>query len=113
MDRSVRDLLGGGLKRNDPRRFLIEAMVGAMSADGHVDPREAAAMQQQISSHPLFEGLGPTAARTLIDLSTDAIQFAGGAIGRTPAIAKGLPARIHRLAACGMAADTRAADHQS
>lgn len=110
VERSIKNLLGGGLKPNDPRRFLIEAMVGAMSSDGNVDAREARAMEQQIASHELFQGMPAAAARTLIDLSTDAIRFAGGAIGRTPAIAKGLPARIHRLAAFGMAAEIAAAD---
>ncbi|HEY0992250.1 MAG TPA: TerB family tellurite resistance protein [Kofleriaceae bacterium] len=112
MERSVRGLLGGGLKPNDPRRFLIEAMIGAMNADGVVDPRETAAVERQIASHPLFAGLGPAAARTLIDLSNDAIRFAGSAFGRAPAIAKGLPARIHRLAAYGMAAEVAVADEQ-
>jgi uncharacterized tellurite resistance protein B-like protein len=112
MERSVRGLLGGGLKPNDPRRFLIEAMIGAMNADGVVDPRETAAVERQIASHPLFNGLGAVAARTLIDLSNDAIQFAGSAFGRAPAIAKGLPARIHRLAAFGMAAEVAVADQQ-
>jgi uncharacterized tellurite resistance protein B-like protein len=112
VERSVKDLLGGGLKPNDPRRFLIEAMVGAMSADGVVDQREQAMMQKIVNEHPLFQGLGATAARTLVDLSTDAIRFAGTAAGRAPAIAKGLPARIHRLAAFGMASEVAAADHQ-
>jgi uncharacterized tellurite resistance protein B-like protein len=112
MERSVKDLLGGGLRPNDPRRFLVEAMVGAMHADGVIDPREAAVMQQQIAGHPLFNGLGANAARTLIELSTDAIKFAGSANGRAPAIAKGLPARIHRLAAYGMAAEVAVADDQ-
>jgi len=112
MERSVKGLLGGGLKPNDPRRFLIEAMIGAMNADGVVDPRETAAVEQQIAHHPLFQGLGAGAARTLIDMSNDAIRFAGSAFGRAPAIAKGLPARIHRLAAFGMAAEVAAADAQ-
>jgi hypothetical protein len=107
---SVSGLLGGGLKPNDPRRFLIDAMVGAMSADGHVDAREARVMEHRIASHVLFQGLGLTAARTLIEMSTDAIRFAGGSVGRAPAIAKGLPARIHRLAAFGMASEVAAAD---
>jgi uncharacterized tellurite resistance protein B-like protein len=110
MPRSVTALLGGSLRPNDPRRFLVEAMIGAMYADGIDDPREAAAIQQQIALHPLFAGLGATAARTLVDMSTDAIRFAGGAVARTPAIAKGLPARIHRLAAYGMAAEVAIAD---
>jgi len=110
MERSVKGLLGGGLKPNDPRRFLIEAMIGAMTADGAVDARETAAVEHQIATHPLFHGLPASAARTLIDLSSDAIRFAGSAVSRVPAIAKGLPARIHRLAAFGMAAEVATAD---
>ena len=112
MERSVKSLLGGGLRPNDPRRFLIEAMIGAMHADGVVDPREVATVERQIAEHPLFEGLGANAARTLIELSNDAIRFAGAAINRTSAIARGLPARIHRLTAYGMAAEVALADHQ-
>ena len=69
-------------------------------------------LERQISAHPLFHGLGAAAARTLIELSSDAIRFAGGAIGRAPAIAKGLPARIHRLSAFGMAAEVAAVDQR-
>src|SRR5882762_6679647 len=108
--RSVKDLLGGALRPNDPRRFMIEAMIGAMNADGVIDARESAVVERQIANHPLFKGLGATAARTLIDLSNDAIKFAGSPLGRAPAIAKGLPARIHRIAAFGMAAETATAD---
>jgi len=110
MERSVKGLLGGALRPNDARRFLIEAMIGAMNADGVVDPREAQVVEHQIANHPLFQGLGAGPARTLIDLSNDAIRFAGSAFGRAPAIAKGLPARIHRLAAFGMAAEVAVAD---
>jgi uncharacterized tellurite resistance protein B-like protein len=112
MERSVRDLLGGSLRPNDARRFLIEAMIGAMHADGAVDARETAVLERQIAKHPLFQGLGATAARTLIELSNDAIRFAGSASGRAPAIAKGLPARIHRVAAFGMAAEVAASDQR-
>lgn len=112
MDRSVRDLIGGALKPNDPRRFLIEAMIGAMNSDGVVDPREMAVLERHLAHHPLFQGLAPNASRTLIDLSNDAIRFAGSALGRAPAIAKGLPARIHRLAAFGMAAEVAVADER-
>ena len=110
MERGFKDLLGGGLRPNDPRRFLIEAMIGAMHADGEVDARETAAVERQLAKHPLFRGLASNAARTLIELSNDAIRFAGGAVKRGPAIAKGLPARIHRLAAYGLAADVSIAD---
>lgn len=110
MERNVKNLLGGSLKPNDPRRFLIEAMIGAAHSDGSVDPREIAVLEHQVANHPLFQGLGEVASRTLIELSTDAIRFAGSALGRAPAIAKGLPARIHRLAAYGMASEVAAAD---
>lgn len=109
-ERTVKDLLGGGLRPNDPRRFLIEAMICAMNADGVIDDRENSVIERQIAQHPLFHGLGQTAARTLVGLSNDAIKFAGSAIGRAPAIAKGLPARIHRLTAYAMAAEVAVAD---
>ena len=54
MQRSVKEFLGGGLRPNDPRRFLVEAMVGAMTADGHADPRELQMMQKIIAEHELF-----------------------------------------------------------
>ncbi|HEY4182404.1 MAG TPA: hypothetical protein VGM90_36475 [Kofleriaceae bacterium] len=112
MDRSVASLYSGALKPNDPRRFLIEAMLCAMHADGSVDPREMNVLERQVANHPMFVGLGQPAARTLIELSTDAIKFAGSANLRAPAIAKGLPARIHRLAAYGMASEVVVADNQ-
>lgn len=100
------------MRPNDPRRFLIEAMIGAMNADGVIDDRESLVVERQISQRPVFQGLGQPAARTLIGLSNDAIKFAGTAINRTPAIAKGLPARIHRLTAYALAAEVAAADQQ-
>jgi uncharacterized tellurite resistance protein B-like protein len=110
MERSVRELLGGGLKPNDPRRFVIEAMIGAMHADGEVEARELAVLEHHLAQHPLFYDLGAPAARTLIGMATDAIQYSGTAARRAPAIAKGLPARIHRLAAFAMAAEIAIAD---
>ncbi len=109
MERSVLELLGGGLKPNEPRRFLLEAMVGAMYADGEIDARETAVLEHRLAQHPLFHGLG-SAGRTLIELATDAIQFSGNATSRMPAIAKGLPARIHRLAAYALASEIVVAD---
>jgi hypothetical protein len=110
-DASVRDLLGGGLRPNDPRRFLIEAMIGAMNADGVVDARERAVLERHIAAHDLFTGLGAPAAAMLIDLANDAIRITGAA-ARTPSIAKGLPARIHRLTAFGMATEVCLADQR-
>jgi hypothetical protein len=108
---SVTDMFGGGLRPNDPRRFLIEAMVGAMDADNVSDPRELQQIEAQIRGNPLFHGLTKNVPM-LIEIATDAIHYAGTAIARAPAIAKGLPARIHRLAAYGMAAAVAAADQQ-
>jgi hypothetical protein len=112
MEANVREVLGGALRPNDPRRFLIEVMVGASSSDGVVDPREREVLERHITEHPLFAGLGAGAARTLVELSNDAIRFAGGAIPRAAAIAKGLPSRIHRLAGFGMACEICAADQE-
>jgi len=110
-DASVRDLLGGGLRPNDPRRFLIEAMIGAMNADGVVDPRERSVLERHIHAHDLFAGLGAPAAQMLIELANDAIRITG-AVARATTIARGLPERIHRLAAYGMATEVCAADLQ-
>lgn len=112
MERAVKDLFRGALRSNDPRRFVIEAMVAAMLADGVADARELETITARIASHPLFEGVGADAAKTLTELSADAIRFAGGSIARAPAIGKGLPARCHRLTAFAMAAEVCASDTQ-
>jgi uncharacterized tellurite resistance protein B-like protein len=108
----VSDLLGGGLKPGDPRRFLVDAMVGAMTADGRVDPRELEVVRARIAEHPLFQAVSGDHADIMIELSQDALRYAGGAIARAPAIARGLPSRIHRLTAFGMAAEVAAADNE-
>lgn len=110
MEKRARDMIGGGLRPNDPRRFLIEVMIGAMYADGSVDQRELDVLKKQLSDHDLFAGLNDTAAQTLVGLATDAVKFAGSSTGRVPAMAKGLPARIHRLAGYAMACEVCAAD---
>lgn len=112
MDRAVKDLFRGALRSNDPRRFVIEAMVAAMLADGVADERELSVITERIANHPLFEGIGPDAAKTLTDLSADSIRFAGGSLARAPAIGKGLPARCHRLTAFAMASEVCASDTQ-
>lgn len=112
MDRAVKDLFRGALRANDPRRFVIEAMVAAMLADGVADAREHDKISERIANHPLFEGVTPEAAKTITELATDAIRFAGGSLQRTAAIGKGLPARCHRLTAFAMAAEVCASDTQ-
>ncbi len=106
----VADLMSGGLRPSDPRRFVIEAMLGAMTADRVVDPREHAVVERRVAEHALFSGLSAEAARTLIELGHDAFRFVGGPVARAPAIARGLSARIHRLVAFGLAAEVAAAD---
>lgn len=51
MARRVRDTINGTLRPNDPRRFLVEAMLGAMSADGKVHDEELKVMRPQASVH--------------------------------------------------------------
>ena len=95
-DKGARDVLGGALKPNDPRRYLVEAMIGAMNADGVVDDREMAVLHHHVENHDLFAGVSPTAAKTMIDLAADAVRFAGDPLARIPAIARGLPSRVVR-----------------
>lgn len=112
MERVVKDLFRGSLRANDPRRFVIEAMVGAMLADGVADQRELDAIASRVSGHPLFHGLTAEAARTLTELSADSIRFAGGSLARAATIGKSLPARGHRISAFAMAAEVCASDTQ-
>lgn len=110
LSKPLRDLLGGVLKPADPRRFLVEAMVCAMNADGVIDPREIAVLKRHLAGHELFLGMSPTVADTMIAMATDAIGFAGGPHPRIPAIARGLPSRIHRLIAYAMACEVVSSD---
>jgi hypothetical protein len=110
MEKRARDMIGGGLRPSDPRRFLIEVMIGAMYADGSVDQRELDTLNKNLADHDLFAGLNPEAAKTLIGLATDAVKFAGSSTSRIPAMAKGLPARIHRLCGYAMACEICSAD---
>ena len=110
MEKRLRETIGGSLRPGDPRRFLIEAMVGAMHADGVVDEREVTMLHRLLEEHDLFAALPQSTARMLIDLGTDAILFAGGARQRVATIAASLPARTQRLAAYAMACEVCAAD---
>src|SRR5687768_3461532 len=110
MEKRTRDVIGGALRPNDPRRFLVEAMIGAMNADGKIDERERAVLDRHLAQHDLFAGVATHAAKTLIELATDAINFAGSATARVPHIAKGLTSRIHRITAYAMACEIVQAD---
>ncbi len=111
MEKRARDVIGGALRPNDPRRFLVEAMIGAMNADRKIDPREQETIRKRMAEHAMFAGLSPQNANLLLELATDAVNFApGGASGRIAAIAKGLPARLHRFTAMAMACEVVVAD---
>lgn len=98
-------ILAGSLRPDDARRFYVEAMVGAMHADGDIDGRELRALRRVIGDHALFASLPDSVADGLIELSSDALAFAGGADRRVPVIAGNLRWRIDRLAAFAMACE--------
>lgn len=110
MESRARDVIAGTLRPNDPRRFLVESMIGAMNADGKVDEREQAVLQRYIAEHEMFAGLSKPNAKLLLELATDAVNFAGSATARIPAISRGLPARLHRITAMAMACEVCVAD---
>ena len=58
----------------------------------------------------MFSGLSTNNQKLLLELANDAIKFAGGSIARVPALAKGLPARLHRITAMAMACEVCVAD---
>jgi uncharacterized tellurite resistance protein B-like protein len=106
----MRRLIGGNLRANDPRQFLVEVMVGAVHADGVVDRREQEALHKILAEHALFAGLPARAAPALLELASDAMYFAGGVDARLVRIAAALPWRLHRLAAYAMACELVASD---
>lgn len=106
----LRKMFSGKVSTDDPRRFLVEAMLGAMEADGDVTEEEVATLEGNLANHPLFEGLSADELSRITDLATDAIREAGGGKARVDAIAKGLPSRQQRSAAYTMAAEICVAD---
>jgi len=106
-------MYGGTLRPSDPRRFLIEAIVGAMSADGVIQAAEVDIMERNLSEHEMFAGLGHQVVNMLVEMAQESIQLAGGCLRRLPSIAKGLPSRSHRLAAYAVACEVAFADGTS
>ncbi|MBA3459499.1 MAG: TerB family tellurite resistance protein [Deltaproteobacteria bacterium] len=88
----------------------MEAMLCAMGADGKIHEQELASMQRHIEEHEMFDGLSERHHTVLIDIARDAIAFADTPIARIPAIAKGLPSRLHKLTALAMACEVVVAD---
>lgn len=106
----LRKMFSGKVSSEDPRRFVVESMLGAMEADGDVTEEEMATFEGSLASHPLFEGLTSDELGRLTEMAADAIRVAGGGKARLPAIADGLPSRSQRLAAYAMAAEICVAD---
>src|SRR5574338_675894 len=108
----LRKMFSGKVASEDPRRFLVESMLGAMEADGDVTEEEMATFEGSLSNHPLFEGLSGEELGRLTEIAADAIRVAGGGKARLPAIAAGLPSRSQRLAAYAMAAEVCVSDRE-
>ena len=108
----LRKMFSGRVSANDSRRFLVEAMLGAMGADGDVTDEEMAVFEGSLVEHPLFAELSGDERGRLTDLAADAIREAGGGKARLQAIAMGLPSRSHRLAAYAMACEICVADRE-
>jgi len=106
----LRKMFSGRVGPDDPRRFLVEAMLGAMEADGEVQEEEMATLEGNLANHPLFEGLSNDELSRMTDQAADAIREAGGGKARVVAIAQGLPSRGQRLAAYSMACEVCVAD---
>jgi uncharacterized tellurite resistance protein B-like protein len=106
----LRKMFSGRVQTGDARRFLIEAMLGAMEADGEVTETEMATLQSHLEDHELFTGLTGDELNRFVDLAADAIRTAGGGRARMPEIAKGLPSRAQRLTAYSLACEICVAD---
>ncbi len=108
----LRKMFSGKVSSEDPRRFVVESMLGAMEADGDVTEDEMATFEGSLASHPLFEGLNADELGRITEIAADAIRVAGGGKARLPAIAEGLPSRSQRLAAYAMAAEICVSDKE-
>jgi uncharacterized tellurite resistance protein B-like protein len=108
----LRKMFSGKVGTEDPRRFLVEAMLGAMEADGDVTEEEMATFESTLAGHSLFQGLSGEEIGRLTDQAADAIREAGGGKGRFAAMAKGLPSRHQRLTAYAMACEVCVADRE-
>lgn len=107
----LRTMFGSGLSADDPRLFLVEAMVGAIDADGEVTDAELDALHAKLDTHELFSQLSKDAKERLVDGAADAIEAAGSARNRVDAIAKGLPSRTERELAYTLACEMTVADN--
>ncbi len=105
-------MFGGGVDEKDPRRFLIEAMLAAMGADGDVSEEELATLDRTLAENELFRDLSSDARTRLVDISADAIGAAGGGMNRLDAIADGLQGRMNQQLAYAMACEICVADAQ-
>lgn len=108
----LRKMFSGRVSTDDPRRFLVEVMLGAMEADGDVTEEEVATLEGNLSNHSLFQGMSGEEISRITDLAADAIREAGGGKARLPAIAAGLPSRNQRLAGYAMACEICVADRE-
>ena len=106
----LRKMFSGAAHAEDPRRYVIEAMLGAMEADGDLSEDEVSTFEGTLASNALFEGLTGDEVSRLTDVAADAIRDAGGGKARLPAIAKGLPSRQQRLGAYALACEICVSD---
>ena len=106
----LRKMFSGKVSGEDSRRFLVEAMLGAMEADGDITEEEMAAFEGTLANHKMFEGLSADELSRLTDLAADALRDAKGGKNRLKAIADGLPSRGQRLTAYGLAAEICVSD---
>ena len=106
----LRKMFSGRVETGDARRYLIEAMLGAMEADGDVTEDEMEALQGNLERHELFTGLTRDEVNRFVDLAADAIREAGGGRARLDDIARGLPSRGQRLTAYALACEVCVSD---
>jgi uncharacterized tellurite resistance protein B-like protein len=106
----LRKMFSGEITSEDPRRFIVESMLGAMEADGDVTEEEMNVLERTLEEHELFGGLTAAERSRLVDLAADAIREGGGGRKRAEVIAKGLPSRGHRLTAYILACEVCVSD---
>jgi uncharacterized membrane protein YebE (DUF533 family) len=108
----LRTMFGSGLAKDDPRTYLVEAMVAAIDADGDVSDAELKKLHEKLDTMEIFKVLSQDSKDRLVDQAAESIEAAGGGRARVAEIAKGLPSRAERVMAYTLAAELCVADNE-
>lgn len=108
----LRKMFHGDVKEDDQRRFLLEAMLGALAANRGISDEELRPIQQHVASHELFGDLSRESISYLMEIARESIGDGRSDDERIAAIAAPLRDDEHRRAAYRLACDVCVSDER-